>query len=151
MAKEKKNKDKSTITLPKAWQSVKHRNETTQAKANYDDAWKAIGTIILILAILFVLLGGVSQTKIIKFFFNWSHTVGQTVSNWIQGGSVVQNEDGIYWDPSGQKGESLGGKTDKESNKDNSKLDNEPTEKSNTKENSDTTDNTNIKNKDGSE
>ena len=45
MAKEKKNKEKTNVVLPKAWQSVKHRNETAQARANYDDTWKAIGTL----------------------------------------------------------------------------------------------------------
>lgn len=109
MAKDGKKKEKTTVVLPKAWQSLKHRNETAQARANYDDIWKAIGTILLILFILFVILGGVSQTGVLKFVFNWSHNVGETISNWFEGGSVVTNEDGIYWDPTGQKGDKIGG------------------------------------------
>lgn len=107
MAEKKSKKEKTNIVLPKAWQSMKHRNETAQARANYDDIWKAITTILLILFILFVILGGVSQTGVLKFIFNWSHNVGETISNWFEGGSVVVNEDGVYYDPSGQKGDKI--------------------------------------------
>lgn len=107
MAEKKSKKEKTNIVLPKAWQSTKHRNETAQARANYDDIWKAITTILLILLILFVILGGVSQTGVLKFIFNWSHNVGETISNWFEGGSVVVNEDGVYYDPSGQKGDKI--------------------------------------------
>ena len=122
MAKEKKKKEKNSVILPKAWQSVKHRNETAQAKSNYDDTWKALGVVITILVILFVLLGGISQTKVISFFFDWSHKVGESISNWIEGGSIIQNEDGIYWDPSGQKGDKIGG-DDSSSDEENSSND----------------------------
>ena len=33
--------------------------------------------------------------------------VGHTVSNWIEGTSIVTNEDGIYIDPTGQSGTTL--------------------------------------------
>lgn len=108
MGKEKKKKEKTSVVLPKAWQSVKHRNETAQARSNYEDTWKAIETILIILAILFVLLGGVSQTGILKFVFKWSSNVGENISNWLEGGSIITNEDGIYWDPSGQQGDKIG-------------------------------------------
>lgn len=107
MAEKKSKKEKTNIVLPKARQSMKHRNETSQARANYDNIWKAITTILLILFILFVILGGVSQTGVLKFIFNWSHNVGETISNWFEGGSVVVNEDGVYYDPSGQKGDKI--------------------------------------------
>lgn len=106
---EKKKKEKTNVVLPKAWQSVKHRNETAQARANYDDTWKAVGYIVIFLLIAFVLLGGVSQTGVLRFFFNWSTTVGEKVSSWFEGGSIITNEDGIYYDPTGQKGERIGG------------------------------------------
>ena len=102
-----KKQEKTNVVLPKAWQSVKHRNETAQAKSNYEDAWSAVGVIIIILLIAFVLLGGVSQTGVIKFIFNWSHNIGETVSGWIEGGSIVTNEDGIYYDPTGTKGDKI--------------------------------------------
>lgn len=105
MAEKKSKKEKTNIVLPKARQSMKHRNET--AKTNHDDIWKAITTILLILFILFVILGGVSQTGVLKFIFNWSHNVGETVSNWFEGGSVVVNDDGVYYDPSGQRGDKI--------------------------------------------
>lgn len=105
--KKKKKKEKTSVVLPSAWKSLKHRNETAQARANYDDTWKAITTILLILAIAFVLLGGVSQTGVLKFIFGWAHNVGETVSGWIEGGSIVTNEDGIYYDPTGQTGDKI--------------------------------------------
>lgn len=103
----KKDKKKTSVTLPKAWQTIKHRNETANAKNNYEDAWKAAGYIALILLILFILLGGVSQTGVLKFLFNWSYNVGEKVSDWLSGGSVITNEDGIYIDPSGEKGDKI--------------------------------------------
>ena len=105
--KKKKKKEKTSVVLPSAWKSLKHRNETAQARTNYDDTWKAITTILLILAVLFVLLGGISQTGVLKFVFNWAHNVGETVSGWIEGGSIVTNEDGIYFDPTGQNGDKI--------------------------------------------
>lgn len=107
MANRNKKKEKNNVVLPKAWQSVKHRNETAQARANYDDTWKAIGTILAIIAILFVILGGISMTGALKFVFNWSHTVGETISTWFEGGSIITNEDGVYWDPSGTHGDKI--------------------------------------------
>lgn len=104
MAKEKKKKEKTSVVLPKAWQSVKHRNETAQARANYEDIWTFVGLILLILFLAFVFLGGVSQTGVLRFVFNWSHNVGEKVSGWIEGGSVIVNEDGVYYDPTGQTG-----------------------------------------------
>ena len=107
--KEKKSKkQKNTIALPKAWQSVKHSSETSQMKTDLNGFVSAIGMILLILAILFVLLGGVSQTGILKIVFNWSHNVGTTISNWFEGASIVTNEDGVYLDPTGKKGEKIG-------------------------------------------
>ena len=107
MEKEKKSKkkDKTTLVLPKAWQSVKHRNETAQARSNYEGAGTAIVVILSTLLFLFVILGGVSQTGVLKFIFNWSSNVGESVSNWIEGGSVITNEDGIYLDPTGKSGD----------------------------------------------
>ena len=106
--KETKKKEINQVRLPKAMQSVKHRNETAQARTTYEDTYKVIGTIMLIGLVLFVLLGGVSQTGVLKFCLNWSHNIGSSISNWLEGGSVVTNEDGVYWDPTGQEGDKIG-------------------------------------------
>ena len=104
----KKKKEKTSVTLPKAWQSVKHRNETSQTRTDLNDAISAIGMIILILVIAFVLLGGVSQTGVLKFIFNWSQNVGHTISSWIEDTSIVTNENGVYIDPTGKNGTKIG-------------------------------------------
>lgn len=143
--KEKKKKEKTSVVLPKAWQSLKHRNETAQAKSTYEDTWKAIQTILIILVILFVLLGGVSQTGVLKFVFNWSTNVGQTISDWLAGGSIITNEDGIYWDPTGQQGNPIGG-NNSTSDKENSTDDNnsDTTSDNSTSEESSITDNSEV-------
>lgn len=105
--KKKGSRNKENTMLPNAWQSVKRRNENAQTRASIDGAWSAVGVIAGVLLFLFVILGGVSQTGVIKTVFNWSHNVGESISNWMEGGSIVTNDDGIYWDPTGQQGESI--------------------------------------------
>ena len=105
--KEKKKKKQETFSLPKAWASAKHKNETAQARTDIEGVSSAITTLLIILVIAFVLLGGVSQTGVLKVIMNWSQNVGHTVSNWIEGTSIVTNEDGIYIDPTGQSGTTL--------------------------------------------
>lgn len=105
--KKKGSRNKETTMLPNAWQSVKRRNENAQTRANINGAWSAIGVIAGVLLFLFVILGGISQTGAIKTVFNWSHNVGERISNWMEGGSIVTNDDGIYWDPTGQQGDSI--------------------------------------------
>lgn len=100
-------KDKDSIKLPKAWQMMKHRNETANAKADYNAIWGVITFIIVGGLIAFILLGGISQTGLLKFIFRWSSNTSNTVANTIGGGSVIVNEDGIYLDPTGKSGEKI--------------------------------------------
>lgn len=100
-------KDKDSIKLPKAWQMMKHRNETANAKADYNAIWGLISFIIVGGLIAFILLGGISQTGLLSFLFNWSSNTSNTVANAIGGGSIVVNEDGIYLDPTGKSGEKI--------------------------------------------
>lgn len=100
-------KDNGSIKLPKAWQSMKHRNETAQARSDFEGLWGAIGAILAILLGAFILLGGISQTGLIRFLFDWGNKTSNTVANWIGGGGVIVNDDGIYIDPSGQTGQKL--------------------------------------------
>ena len=37
----------------------------------------------------------------------WSHNIGETVSEWFEGGDVVVNDDGVYWDPTGTNPDGL--------------------------------------------
>jgi hypothetical protein len=101
MASEKKKKKKETVnvTLPKAKASLKRQAEMKDMKAQYQDVWKAIGVIILILLILFVVLGGVSQVGIWNGIKEWARGIGESISNWFSGGDVIVNNDGIYWVP----------------------------------------------------
>lgn len=100
-------KDKDSIKLPKAWQMMKHKNETANAKADYNAIWGVITFIIVGGLIAFILLGGISQTGLLKFIFKWSGNTSNTVANTIGGGSVIVNEDGIYLDPTGKSGEKI--------------------------------------------
>lgn len=101
MAEEKKKKKKESvnINLPKARASIKRQHEMGQMKNNYEDAWKALGIILLIGLILFVILGGINQVAFWEFFKTWAERVGNAISNWLDSGNVVQNENGIYYQP----------------------------------------------------
>lgn len=105
--KEKKKKDGTSVVLPKAWQSAVHRNESAQARANISGLWKAVGLLVAVLLVAFVLFGGISIKGFLKAVGNWSHNVGVKVSNWIAGVHVVNDEDGVHIDPLGQDGEQL--------------------------------------------
>lgn len=101
-------KNKSSISLPKAKQSSKSRGGSSSGGGSGSHpVWTAIVYGLGILIILFILLGGVSQTGVLKFVFNWSHNVVEAMSDWMSGGSIVTNSDGIYIDPTGQKGDKI--------------------------------------------
>ena len=92
----KKKKDKVSLSLPNAWQTMKKRNETAQAKANFEGFWKAIGILVIIVLVIFVAFGGISQTGFLKFIFNWSHNVQDKAQDLVSHVGVESNEDGIY-------------------------------------------------------
>ena len=96
-------KEKTTIALPKAWQSVKHQKETAQTKANIDDISSLIVGIIIAILVLFILLGGINQRAFINFIFDWSHNAGETISAWINGANIQITDNGIYLDPTNTK------------------------------------------------
>ena len=97
--KKPKKKEKSTVVLPKVWQSIKHKNETSQAKTNLDDMWSVLGVVLTIGIVLFIILGGASQRGILQFISNWSQEVGTDIADWLNKGEVITNEDGVYWAP----------------------------------------------------
>lgn len=99
--KKKKKKESVNVNLPKAKASLKRQKEMKQMKGNYDDAWKAAGVIVTILIIGFIFLGGISQKSAWEWFKNFGENVGNWFASWFEGGDVVTNEDGIYWDPNG--------------------------------------------------
>jgi hypothetical protein len=108
---EKKKKEKTEIKLPKAWQSVKHRNEMAQGRETYNSLWTAIGVVFVIGAIAFVLLGGINQRKAIEWVFEFSRKIGDTISSWFNPDDVVVNDDGIYIQPGSGGGSATEGTT----------------------------------------
>lgn len=107
---EKKKKEKTEIKLPKAWQSVKHRNEMAQGRETYNDLWKAIGIVLAVGVLLFVFMGGINQRKAIEWVMEFSRRIGDTVSSWFNPEDVVVNDDGVYYIPGsgGGEGDSTG-------------------------------------------
>ena len=112
-AKAQKQKNKA-IKLPNAWKTARHSEATAAAKSDRQALFSGIAWVFGILFGLFVILGGVSMTGALNFFFDWSHNIGTSISNWIGGGSIYTNEDGIYYDPSGQQGDGPINKDNKE-------------------------------------
>lgn len=103
MAEEKKKKKKESmnINLPKARASMKRQREMGQMRTNYDDLWKAIGVVVVVLIIGFILLGGINQKSAWDWFVHFGENIGKGIGKWIDGGDVVTNENGVYWDPNG--------------------------------------------------
>ena len=89
------------INLPKARASMKRQREMGQMRTNYDDLWKAIGVVVVVLIIGFILLGGINQKSAWDWFVHFGENIGKGIGKWIDGGDVVTNEDGVYWDPNG--------------------------------------------------
>lgn len=92
-------KEKNSIKLPKAWKSIKNRNDMAQARGNFEALGGLIAGVIVAIIIAFILLGGISQKGLINFCFDWSHNVMNKVSGWIEGGGVEVTDDGIYLNP----------------------------------------------------
>ena len=107
-------KEKSSVSLPKAWKSVKHSNDMKQSKANINSFWGLIIGIIMALVIAFVLLGGISQKGFLEFIFHWSEEVGHKISDIIDK-DVKITDDGIYVDPNAQGGLSGNNSTEDQS------------------------------------
>ena len=97
----KKKEEKVGIKLPKAWVSMKHRNETSQARTNYEDIFKLVGVLLAVGVILFILLGGINQRKAWEAMKKWANNVGRTVAGWFSKGDIEVNDDGVYWRPNG--------------------------------------------------
>lgn len=132
-------KDKSSVSLPKAWKSVKHSNDMKQSKANINSLWGLIIGIIMALVIAFILLGGISQKGFIDFIFNWSEEVGHKVSNIIDK-DVKITDDGIYIDPNAQGGLSGNNSTNENSTGDQSSVEQSVNSQSNDSSSSDSSD-----------
>ena len=96
MAEKKKKKEKTEIKLPKAWATLKHRNETAQARANYEDIWKLVGGVLVAAIVLFVLLGGINQRKAWETLKKWGNNVASAIAGLFGSADVEVNDDGIY-------------------------------------------------------
>lgn len=104
MAEKKKKKEKTEITLPNISRSIKRSNDMAQGKANYQDAWKAVGIIIAVLVVLFVLLGGINQRAFLDTMINFATNIGDKFTSWVDKGDIEVNSDGIYIRPAGSDG-----------------------------------------------
>ena len=132
-------KEKASVSLPKAWKSVKHSNDMKQSKANINSFWGLIIGIIMALVIAFVLLGGISQKGFLEFIFHWSEEVGHKISDIIDK-DVKITDDGIYVDPNAQGGLSGNNSTDENSTGDQSSAEQPVNNQSNDSSSSDSSD-----------
>ena len=99
MAKDS-NKNKS-VRLPNAYRTIKRSNDMKQSKADFKSISSFIVGLIIAGLIAFVLLGGISQRGLVEWAFHWSETVSQKVADWISGGGIEINDDGVYVRPNG--------------------------------------------------
>lgn len=97
--KKKKKKERVDINLPNARRSMKRSREMKQMRANYEDMWKLIGGILVVLIVAFILMGGINQGAAFRTLGEWAQKVGQAIADFFSGGEVIANENGIYWTP----------------------------------------------------
>lgn len=96
--KEKKKKEKVDINLPKARASMKRSRERSALQHSYEDTWKLVTGIIVVLLIAFVLMGGINQGAALKTVVNVSQKIGETIGGWFSGGEFYY-DNGIYYKP----------------------------------------------------
>ena len=95
----KKKKERVDVNLPNARRSIKRSREMSQMKKDYDDMWKFIGGIGLVLVIAFILMGGINQGAAFRTLGEWGQKVGTAIADFFNGVDVNLNENGIYVTP----------------------------------------------------
>ena len=95
----KKKKERVDINLPNARRSMRRSREMRQMRTSYDDMWKLIGGILVVLIIAFILMGGINQGAALRALGEWAQKVGKAIADFFSGGDVNLNENGIYWTP----------------------------------------------------
>lgn len=100
----KSGKDKSSVSLPKAWKSVRKSNDMKQTRNDFKDFGGLIAALFVAGLVAFILLGGISQRGVWEFAKKWSTNVGNKVSSWINSGGVEVTDDGIYINPNANGG-----------------------------------------------
>lgn len=95
----KKKKERMDINLPNARRSMKRSREMKQMRTNYEDMWKLIGGILIILVVAFILMGGINQGAALRTLSEWAQKVGNAIYDFFSGGEVITNENGVYWTP----------------------------------------------------
>ena len=113
----KNGKDKNSVSLPKAWKTIKRSNDMKASRENFKDLGGLIAGLILAALVAFILLGGINQRAFVETMFKWSEVVGHKVSSWFESGGVEVTEDGVYLNPNGNN--------DVPGHKDNTDIDNE--------------------------
>lgn len=64
-----------------------------------DKFFYVLGSVLGILLVLFILMGGVNQRKFIEAVQRVSWNVSKTVGEWMQGPNIEVNDDGVYLKP----------------------------------------------------
>ena len=64
--KEVKKKNTTSVKLPSARRSIQRQRHMAQGKKGYEDLWKFLTGVGVVLLIAFILLGGINQRKFIK-------------------------------------------------------------------------------------
>lgn len=113
----KGGKDKNSVSLPKAWKTIKRSNDMKASRENFKDLGGLIAGLIVAALVAFILLGGINQRAFVETMFKWSEVVGHKVSSWFESGGIEVTEDGVYLNPNGNN--------DVPGHKDNTDIDNE--------------------------
>ena len=101
---EKKKKEKKDVNLPSISRSIRRSRDLAQGKANYNDGFKAVGIVLAILVIAFVLLGGINQAAFVRTMVDFAKNIGDKFVSWVDKGNVEVTDSGIYITPAGPDG-----------------------------------------------
>ena len=102
-----KNNKEPKVKVPNAWSNKKNKDGGGSSGSGggtgklSDSVWTLCITILAILLILFVFLGGINQRKAIEWVKDFSENIGKTVSGWFNPDNIEVNEDGVYYRPDG--------------------------------------------------
>jgi len=98
-SKTHKKSERVNINLPKARQQMRRTRELKQMRENHEDLFALLGTLLAIILILFIIMGGINQRALVESASQFAQTIGEKVANIFGTGEVITNSDGIYWQP----------------------------------------------------
>ncbi len=98
----KKDKEikSSSISMPSAYKKPSSRGGKKEEGQGGKIFTKVVFTLLAIGALIFVLMGGVNQRKLIETVMEISHRISRNLIDWFEGKNPIDiTDDGVYIEP----------------------------------------------------